>query len=1039
MQQSALSPFSTRIIFILLTLVGIGLIPWISLTYLPSGNEATLSVSIAWPDASPEVIESACTRHVEGALSGLAQVTEVESITESGSASVTIKLEPDTDLAAVEAEAYALLRQVSKDWPQEVGFPFIAVNRPVANRLSSDLLMSYSFSGPATEEALEKLAESSLIPSLLTIEGLAEVRITGAGQKAWELTYNEDQLRIAGVNRSVFNRAISEWNLSQPLQMQTSLSMRNKQRDDPESLMDWPLFSQEGRLFRIRDFATIQYVSRRPTSIYRVGGKKAVRLRITAEALGNELRIAQEVRTQMHRLQRQLPSGYQLYLEYDRSASTAEELTSIGWRSLVSVLALLLFTWLVRRSVRYMTILITATLATLGITSICMYLWQIELHLYSLAALTISIGMILDNALVMLEHWRQTGNREVFPALIAATLTTLAAISIVFFLEPASQLSLADFASVLSITLSASLLVSGLLVPALYERPPFDSSSSAPSTTYRVGPYRAFILGALRFRRWILAAGILMFGLPLFLLPTEWPAAQDETAEDSLLAKIYNSSLGSSFYTLKIRPWLDVATGGVWRLFIEESYSAARFDLPEKTMLYIRASMPAGTTILQLDNMVKDVEAYLTTIPEVAHFETSISGPQSGRINITFTPEVQDGPFPMMLKQRLERSFLNTGNMSWSIFGVGQAFSVGPTGSGKNGTLYLYGYDYEKLISITQDLSKELANNRRVKDIEITSRPVYMRRLQEGIELIPTGSLEQFSTREFQELIGGISKYQLAGELLGNVILNGKRQPVYLLSENSRDRWEFQSKAIDLSSGNQIKPGTAFRSGLRQQQNSIVRRDQRYRVMLAYTFLGPYKLQEAFENEFVATHSPTLPLGYTISAGSSWQSATQSWEQLLGILVLMTLIWAICAAFFESVRIPWHLLYLIPLSLTGVLATFYLFDVPFNQGGYAAIILVGGLSVNGAIYLLHEYRRQTARLGSSGITPFIAAVNNRIVAIIATTLSTIIGLIPFLWVTRQGDEFWFSFGAGAIGGLVLSIPTILIFLPVLSLPKHSQV
>lgn len=131
---------------------------------------------------------------------------------------------------------------------------------------------------------------------------------------------------------------------------------------------------------------------------------------------------------------------------------------------------------------------------------------------------------------------------------------------------------------------------------------------------------------------------------------------------------------------------------------------------------------------------------------------------------------------------------------------------------------------------------------------------------------------------------------------------------------------------------------------------------------------------------------------------------------------------------------PFVILSLIPISFIGVFLTFYFFDINFDQGGYASFILLAGITVNSSLYIINEYNNQPQ--GKNNVSNYLKAFNHKIIPILLTISSTILGLVPFL-IGGQNEAFWFAFAAGSIGGLIFSLIGVFIFLPVFFLKKNT--
>jgi multidrug efflux pump subunit AcrB len=173
-----------------------------------------------------------------------------------------------------------------------------------------------------------------------------------------------------------------------------------------------------------------------------------------------------------------------------------------------------------------------------------------------------------------------------------------------------------------------------------------------------------------------------------------------------------------------------------------------------------------------------------------------------------------------------------------------------------------------------------------------------------------------------------------------------------------------------------------------------------------------------------------LPLGYKAQKPEydySWNKNDKNQYWLL--VLIIGIIYFITAILFESLLKPLAVISLIPISFIGVFLTFYLFGFNFDQGGFASFILLCGLVVNAAIYIINDMNNLiTRRAKPESMRTYVKAYNQKIVAILLTILSTVLGLVPFIW-GGQKEVFWFAFAVGASGGLIFSLVAILFYLP----------
>src|SRR5690606_30119715 len=161
---------------------------------------------------------------------------------------------------------------------------------------------------------------------------------------------------------------------------------------------------------------------------------------------------------------------------------------------------------------------------------------------------------------------------------------------------------------------------------------------------------------------------------------------------------------------------------------------------------------------------------------------------------------------------------------------------------------------------------------------------------------------------------------------------------------------------------------------------------------------------------------------------SGWWNKDDQKQYYL-ILVVIVIIYFTCAVLFESLLQPLVIITLIPISFIGVFLTFYLFDINFDQGGYASFIMLSGLVVNAGLFIINDFNNYVKNYPSRPkLMIYIKAFNHKIIPISLTIISTVIGLVPFIW-DGQNEVFWFAFASGVIGGLLFSILAIIIYLP----------
>lgn len=230
------------------------------------------------------------------------------------------------------------------------------------------------------------------------------------------------------------------------------------------------LQAEDGTMVMLDKLIKVRHVEERPQSYYRINGLNSVYLYITAEETANQLNLSGEVKHLMGELQQKMPPGYEVHISYDATEYIQKELDKIYFRTGLTVLILLLFVALITRNLRYLFLIVTSLAVNISVAVILYYAFGLEMQLYSLAGITISLNLVIDNTIVMTDHILHRRNLKAFVSVLAATLTTIGALVIIFFLDEKIRLNLQDFAAVVIINLAVSLFVALFFVPSMIDK-----------------------------------------------------------------------------------------------------------------------------------------------------------------------------------------------------------------------------------------------------------------------------------------------------------------------------------------------------------------------------------------------------------------------------------------------------------------------------------------------------------------------------------------------------------------------------------------
>lgn len=1049
-----LSRFTLLLTLAILTVVGCALIPRVDVADKPRPQQGkTLEVWYSWNGASAKVIEQNVTSRIEGLVSAVRGVESVKSVSYFGSGRVTIELKKNADISATKFEIASLLRQVRKQLPQGVSYPELSGGEVVnenqnQRKETTQVLLSYCVNSNLSDEQLKEYIERQVEPVLRQIEEVKRVEITGGKSKYIVITYDPFILSSYGLSAHDIENGIKSFLGKSDVvgEVQTkgqeekrTLYLTTEKFGKP--LEEMPIGVVGEKNVYLGDLVTYEYKDRQPNSYYRVNGLNTIYLNIHVDADVNKITLSRTLRKKIAEIEKGLRGGVYLTLIYDGAEEKETELHKLIWRSTLSLFILLLFVWLVRWDWRYLLIMMMTLAANLALAVIAYYVFDIRLHIYSLAGITVSLGMVIDAAVVMVDHYSYYHNRKAFMAILAALLTTIGSLIVVLWLPDFLQKDLYDFAWIIIINLSVALIVSWLFAPALIDQLKYHSRQQGKVRHLRLaGRWNRFYLKYIRFtqkRKWIYYILIVLaFGIPFHLLPSKWGNdggyygyMQAEQASKPWYERAYNATLGSDFFQRDCKEPLSKFMGGTMRLF-SQSMSGNTYSKHEEkeVKLNIRAQMPLGGTAAQLNEKVVILENFLVTFPEIERFETRVSS-WGANITVEFKEEYKKSSFPYVLENKVIGKVISIGGADWSTSGVSErGFSNSLNLQYRSNRIELVGYNYDQLYRIAEDMCDEMRKNNRVVDLNIETPghenqedELYMRYNKEKMALYDFDLSAAHKT--LREILSGrdIDRYRDTHF----------SSDMYLRSawHDKFDLWRLENTLLQLGGGREGAVSDFMSIERREAKNCIPRQNQEYVLHVAFNILGSYTYTSRYIERIIKEFNHRIPVGYkcqNASYGYYKDDGTQYW--LLGLIIVI--IFFVCSILFESLRLPLAIISLIPVSFIGTFLTYWLSGVEFGTGGFASMVLLSGLTVNAGIYIVCEYRNQlSAHPMVSPLRTYVRAYSHKIIAVFLTILSTVLGLVPF-FIDGAQEPFWFSFAVGSTGGLLFSIVALVAVMPI---------
>ena len=683
------------------------------------------------------------------------------------------------------------------------------------------------------------------------------------------------------------------------------------------------------------------------------------------------------------------------------------------------------------------------------------------------------------------------GLREVMYPIAVSNLTTLGAFLPVFFLSEDLQRYFKPFVVSLGLTLVLALLIALTLIPTFFCWSMRGAAPLPPGAGRLYAFYGRTLTFCVRHKVGVLGLVAWMVGFPIWLLPEEvgqrrrpmvervrapagkvetrreyreWLAARDTmAASDRVLTynrqeepgsvwsrlsdggtRLYNAVWGNPIVGF-VKPVLYRIFGGAtYFLFkdvahrVEEApYRHTMREIVEGFSLSVRLEMPHNAHISRLDGLLQGIEKQLLKFsPHIRGIITQSSG-RYGLIQILLKEEYRSSNIPYVLYEHLTAYGQNIGGVGYRVWG--QDLELEGKGLGGGSTvsrqLKIKGYNFRQVGEIAEGIAQQLRDrrSRRIRDIQVdwTYGPPRYEMLAR-IDHTKTSRLGL----DHAEVVDEIRTRLDGGSPIPGFSVDGQEVPA-AIADTAAHHTDLRRLSQVLLEGHAARIGHVSRLQKQFVRPAIKRENQRYLKEVGFTILGDFSYSERVIKD-VMERTP-IPYGYSLTRGYIWRGFSEEEEKELVFIVLLSvlLVWMITSALFESWTRPLLVMIALPLALIGVGAGFYLSGASFNQGGYASLLLLMGISVNNAILLVHHISGALKARPSSPGEAVVRAAFQRLRPIFITTLTTVVGFLPLLLQADRAD-IWYTLAIGTSGGLVSSSVLLVLVVPICLIRRASS-
>jgi hydrophobic/amphiphilic exporter-1 (mainly G- bacteria), HAE1 family len=1026
--------------YMLIAVVGVAAWMNIPMEMAPDLRLPSVTVSYGWGSTSPEVMEQEVTRRVEQAATRLRNVEQTRSVSQEGRSQVTITFEKNTPVEYRVLELQEYLYGLRDELPPQVRQP--AINRSIPQELQEqETFMAYSISGDRTNRELYQFAMQNIRLQLLGREGLADIDIRGAQDPALTIRFNTRLTEQYGIDTAAILNEVRD-----------RLNWRStgfvEERGERYSMLVPPQFVTlddirtmnvripgSNRQVTLGDIAIVNVEDYPVKSIRRLNGKPALSMTFLREPGSDAMKLAETIRLELENIRSALPPDITLQLERDSTEDLREQFGELQYQAVFSLLLVFTILLLFIRRFRAPFVILGSILFSLLMSVSILFFLNYTMNVLTLAGLTVALGMIIDNAVVVFEQINPglPKDREArmdhikkelpysFVPVMGSTLTTVGIFLPLFFAMEELQLFLVPLAVALTLTLISSVLVALSWIPySLIWLVPAKAEGMERVLRKKVSRWLDRILVRTfywRHRvRWVFYLGLIaVIGIPLFALDEpDW----EETVWPEFTRTYFDN-----------RNDVDPLIGGLTYKFFNETYFGTPWGRPQQERIFINIRTPQGTPIDEIDKMARNFELIATQYADAFdYYETDISEYSGARLQFYLKDEYLFRPEPYRFYGESIFLAARTGNSGISVSGLGDGYSSGGFGSFRSGQrIMLRGFSYDELLMLAEDIRHRLEQHPRVQGVDIHgvgfgTQDMFQYVMDLDDERMTLKNLDRRAVLDAIQLdVNPVNER-------GLVELEGNR--MYLVGRNQlQSQYEEDLMFRTRRSGGQVFNLADIADLYREQTlPQIIREDQSYQRTLTVDFLGPHRLAS---NVIEATLDEVpVPVGASIQFGSgffSWGQEDQLRNYLLLLMLTILSVWMIVAALLESWRDPLVVILAVPLSLIGVMAGALYHDINFDQGAIAGTLLAVGVVVNNSILLIHEKQR-TRSLGIFGFRSWVNVYRNKMRAVMITSLTTMGGLLPMIWIGT--NEFWNDLAVVVIWGLGTSLTLLLLLMGV---------
>ena len=1016
-------PITTLMVFLAVFVLGAVMMTQLPVDLMPEIERPTVTVVTTWEGASSEDVERKVTKIVERALGSVNNLDSMSSTTMEGVSSVVCEFIWGSNLDEASNDIRSSLERIRKVLPDEADPPVL-----LKFNTSQIPIQFYGITCTESIESLEEIVNNEIADPLKRLPGVGSVSLFGGLERQVNVNLSPERLTGFGLTLEEVAVALAKENLTLPAgnlkvgRFDYTIRVPGEYRS-PDEIGDIVIRSREGAFVRLRDVADVEDGFAEERRIVRVKDRRAIMMMILKRSGANTVDVARQVMKELSdNIKPTLPRDIEYFLIFDSSDQITQSISNVGetvrWAFVFVVLTTLFFL----RNFRSSLIIALTIPFALILAFIFMWVMGWTINIISMASLAIAMGMVVDNAVVVLENIstkveRGTAPREaamfgadeVGTAVSASTLTTIVVFVPLIFLTGEAGILFKQLGGLLTATLTASLVCALWLTPMLSSKllqsPRQRKTRGRWAETFHGWSERKFealdlaYAGLLRRglrRRWVVVAGaVAVFAGSIVLfrgLGSEY-APEDDSGRLTLLVQ---APVGTRV---------------------------------EETALLCQRVLDVALEKAGRENVL----TYAFRCGDMGGMVGGASGSHMGRVMLRLVPQTQRERSVQAMGRSISEVVSRWPELQKFAVDTAQA-GPGRSGGGKPILIEVLGFDLDVLQKVAEQVLEIVRTTPGAVDGDIGRDPG---RPEIHVEIDRTKAAAH-----------GLNVSQ---------VVNGMRTLFYgTTTTRFREEDEDYDVVMRLADPFRQTVGDVARSEITRPDGRRIRLDS---VADVVERLGPLQIDRKNQERMVKVEADVfgrssgevvrdlqkriraeipLPSGVAVHFGGTAEDQAETFRQMGLMLVLgILLVYMVMASQFESLLDPFLILFSIPFAFTGVAISLTVMRLTVSIMSFIGMIMLVGVVVNNAIVLVDYINLLRAR-GESLADAIVHAGRSRLRPVLITTMTTTLGMVPMIVSRGEGAATWKPMAVTIAGGLTFSMLVTLVLVPVLYSLAHSR-